>query len=274
MSIIKHIIKLNPLQLSGTTGVTTNGYTNIKFSLGSGSYFTGLQQEIDSLTQITTSDLVNSVVDEERRKYKPYSIIPAPSVRFEFYNGSYGSSYIAAGFVTNEYTKNYSNFSNSFFILDLLDSYDINTQSKIFTTYITKKGSSPVFTITGSTSQVYNWFIPESYIDEQTGSTSYAYARFMFYNAKSGNTDVFLNTACLGASTAERMLFKVELNHDNRTWCFTQGTSITARELTTSAQYINKVNDTLGNAVCCLQQSPPSGNTFTLGSSSVCYLIT
>ncbi len=274
MSIIKHTIKLNPLQLSGTTGVTTNGYTNIKFSLGSNNYFTGLQQEIDSLTQITTSDLVNPVIDEEKRKYRPYSTSPVPTVRFEFYNGSYGSSYIAAGFTTNEYTKNEFNFNNSFFILDLLDSYDINTQSKVFTTYVTKKGTSPVFTITASTSQLYNWFIPESYISEQTGSTSYAYARFMFYNAKCGTTDAFLNTTCANSSTAERILFKVELNHDNKTWCFTQGSCVIARELTSSIEYINKVNNTLGNSVCCLQQNPPSGNTFSVGGSSVCYSIT
>ncbi len=281
MSMIKKVIKLIPVLISGTTGNTfINNYIDIKIPLESMNDFTGFQQEIDNLTSFTAIDLINTVNDAETRKYKIESINPATNILFQFYNinlANWFNSFLTAGFTIEEATKNGLNFLNSFFILDLFDTYDVNTQTKIFTTYLTKKGSSTLssYAITGSGNQFYYWYIPVSYIEAQTGMTSTGYTRFMFYNAKSGKTTIFYNSDNSALKTEERMQFKVIFNHINRTWKFATLSypTILVKEIINNQEYINKVNNTFNN-IDSLQQQPPSGNTFNYTGGKVSYLIT
>lgn len=279
MSIIRKTIRINPVLFTGaTSGGTINNFVDIKIPLGSMNGFTGFQQEIDNLTQFTSTDLVNPVTDEETRKYRISSTNPVVSIAFLFYLGSWNNSFTYNGFTYEEVGKNNLNFLNSFFILDLFDTYDVNTQTKLFTTYLTKKGNSTVsvYSITGSGNQFYNWYIPVSYIKAQTGATtSTGYTRFMFYNAKYGKTTVFFNLDNAALKSAERMFFKVIFNHVNRTWRFvsTSYPSLIAKEMINSPEYVNKVNNTV-DTINNLQQQPPSGNTFFYSGNSAYYLIT
>jgi hypothetical protein len=278
MSIIKKTIRLIPLSTSGSTII--NNFVGIKIPLSSSNDFTGLQQEIDSLTSFTAIDLVNPVTDAETRKYKIEIINPVVTVKFGFYStpiSNWFDNFIIAGFTFNESTKNATNFLNSFFILDLFDTYDVNTQIKLFTTYLTKKGNSASsdFSITGSNNQFYYWYIPVSYIEAQTGTTSTGYTRFIFYNAKSGKTTIFYNSDNAALKTSERMHFKVIFNHVNRTWKFETVSypNIIAREMINNQAFADKVNNTV-DTVNNLQQQPPSGNTFTYSGGTAHYLTT
>jgi hypothetical protein len=278
MSIIKKTIKLIPLSTSGSTII--NNFVGIKIPLNSSNGFTGLQQEIDNLTSFTAIDLVNPVTDAETRKYKIEITNPVVTIKFGFYNmllSNWFDNFMITGFRFDEVTKNYLNFLNSFFILDLFDTYDVNTQTKLFTTYLTKKGNSGSsdFSITGSNNQFYYWYIPVSYIEAQTGTTSTGYTRFMFYNAKSGKTTVFYNSDNVTLKTPERMHFKVIFNHTNRTWKFETASypNIIAREMINNQAFVDKVNNTV-DTVNNLKQQPPSGNTFSYFGGSAHYLTT
>ena len=156
---------------------------NIKFNLGSDDNFLGYQQEIDNLTQVVSLDLVNPEIDVEERRFESHNPTEiATQLQFQFFNVIFQPSFYAAGFSNNDITSQSSNMLNSFFILDFYDTYDVNTQTKIFTTYLTKISVTPDYTapeynIT-KTNQLYYWYIPIWYLNTQTGSTATGYVKF------------------------------------------------------------------------------------------------
>ena len=273
MSIIREKIRFNSslVGTSGTTGTTLTGHSmNIKFSLGSCENFTEYGEDIDNLTQFTVLGLVNPVIDGEVRRFK---LNPIPNsyitLIFKFYNvtaTTYQTLLTAAGFTTNEINNNDLNILNSFFILDFYDTFDLNSQTKIFTTYLTKLNNLPIYTIGVSNSnQLYPWYIPLSYIlpNAQTGSTVIGYVKLSFYNAKTGKITPFYNQDNESLTTPERIFFKVQLDLINMTWKFLTASypTITAKEIANNVLYIDKVNNTL-DSMDNLQQIPPSGNTY------------
>ena len=122
------------IKLDGTT-------MNLNFTLSSNDDFYGQQQEIDNLVQAVSNSLINPENDVEERRFKYNPNNSTAILNFQFYdqiNNTYSSSFTAAGFTSDEITNNRNNILNSFFILDFYDSFDVNSQNKIFTTYLTK----------------------------------------------------------------------------------------------------------------------------------------
>lgn len=276
MSIIKAQIRLKPVSFTGNTSGNTviNNFVSIKIPFGNSDNFLGLQQEIDAQTQFVTNELINPAVDEERIRYKATNTPTDAILSFWFYNGTYVNTFVGAGFTTNEFQGNADNFTNSFFILDLYNTYDIFTQTKIFTTYLTKKGNTiPQYKISASTNQFYYLHIPMSYITNQTGETSICYAKFMFYNAKEGNVATFYNSDNSTATNGSRIHFQIELNHVTKTWRFVAPfyPNIWAYQITNDA-YTTKVDNTVDNTNVS-QATPPSGTTFDYTGSRIVYRI-
>jgi len=245
--------------------LNTGADMNLKISLGSHDSFTGYQQEIDKLTQFTSIDLVNPVTDGEVKKFGMSPSTPVTNLNFSFYNGSiYGATYHYAGFTTLADQSNVAK-QNSFYVLDFYDTFDPYTQRKIFSTYLTKLGTSSVstYTISSKENQLFYWYVPKYYIDEQTGTTCIGYIKFTFINAKLGDTTLFNNQNNAGLKTAEKMYFKVELDLLNMTWKVLDIVSSTlyAREIVLNTEYIQKINDTY-NKTENIQQVYPTGNTF------------
>jgi hypothetical protein len=239
---------------------------NLKINLSSDDSFLGYQQEIDNLTQVVSVDLINPETDLEERRYKYANSTPL-NLRFQFYNqaaNNYQSNFLSAGFTTTENESNSLNKLNSFFILDFYDTYDPNTQVKILTTYITKLGSTPTYLI-GPTypNQIYCWYVPVDYIKAHTGATTaIGYTKFSFYNAKDGTITLFYNLSNAGYSTPEKMYFKSQLDFLNKTWRFIlSSNTATARELTTSPLYNQRINNTVDN-INNEEQNYPSGSAF------------
>src|ERR1035437_3463685 len=261
MSIIKEKIRFDGRNM------------NFKFSLGSNDNFIGFQQEIDSLMQSTTNDLINPAIDAEERKFK-LNPIPTNTItlQFKFSNLSL-MNFIAAGFTQNEIDQNDTNLLNSYFILDFYDTYNINTQTKIFTTYLTKIGKSPKYSIGANNNQLYYLYVPISYINSQTGTTVTGYTKFSFFNAKNGITTLFYNKNNENFTTPEKLFFKTELNLINNTWKFITPSYpiIDVKEITNNALYIKKINDTYNN-FDNLQQTYPSGNIFAITNGTTGYV--
>jgi hypothetical protein len=267
MSIIREKIKF-----LNATGLTLN------FGLSSNDGFLGYQQEIDNLTQTVSNDLINPDVDVEERRFKYIPNIGPTTLQFNFHYGngnSWLNSFYPAGFTTNDIFGLSQAMLNSFFIMSFYDTYDVNTQTKIFTTYLTKligsdaygnKTYIPSYIInSGIPNQLYYWYVPVWYINSQTGTTVTGYTNFTFYNAKSGTTALFYNYDNESLSTSEKMYFKTELNLVNKTWKILTPLShnnvVIARQLWTSPSYNTRVDNTVQN-FNNEQQNYPSGSTF------------
>jgi hypothetical protein len=241
---------------------------NLKISFSSNDSFTGYQQEIDNLTQVTSLDLVNPVVNGEMRKFKMLPTVLLTQYQYYFNNFN---TFLSAGFTTDDIANNTVAVQNSFFILDYYDSFDPYTQNKIFTTYLTKiltgVNKTPVYNVSAATgNQFYYWYVPVWYMEAQTGTTATGYIKLSFYNAKTGKIQLFYNNYNIAnpiGRTPEKMYFKAQLDIVNRTWKFLNVTNgqVVAKELTTSIAYNDRVDNTYGT-VDNIAQTYPSGTTY------------
>lgn len=252
MSIIKEKIRYNGKDSS------------IKINIGGASEFIGYQQEIDNLTNNIGIELVNPANDVEKRKYKLDPAISLTRFRFDFNDMPF---FTDIGFTLDEIINNAKSFANSFFILDFYNDYNPYTQTKIFTTYITKLGIYPIYVpyypVSSNTSQIYYWYVPLSYINIQTSNTSTCYLKFSFYNAKTGNIIPFYNKYNVSLLTPEKLYFKAELNHVNRTWKIldTVDYFVHAISFTTSSAYTDRINGTYEKYEN-VEQTYPAGNSY------------
>lgn len=233
---------------------------HIKITLNSSDEFIGVQQEIDELTKFKSLDLVNPIVDEEKFRFKLNPTIPVTRIEFQFSNIP---DFLYAGFTQDEITGFTTNIKNSFFILDYYDSFNLNTQRKIFTTYLTKIGIEPIYNVSSNTSnQFYYWYVPKSYIDSNTGNTVTGYTKFSFYNAKTGGIIIFYNNDNIALTTPEKYYFKTELNLTNRTWKFFNSNIIAIEQKYSGINNYNKKVDDTFNKQDLLKEMFPTGNSY------------
>lgn len=276
MSGIKEIIKFDNLDV------------NIKFTLNTNIGISGSQQEINNIVEITKQALINPIIDTEVRRFNYAPIIQPALLQFYFIDGNsnYYNNFETVGFTIDEINNSNISLLNSFFIMDFYDSPDPYTQTKIFTTYLTKvlagNNRTPYYEIHNNTkNQFYYWQLPISFTNAQTNSIINAYVKFSFYCAKDGGISLFYNKLNndnpLLANTPEKMYFKVKLNLSDRTWNFivsdtyspypygngsqTLSTNILAYELSPNSAYVDRVNKTVSN-FDDKQQNYPVGNTF------------
>ena len=271
MSIIKETIRFN------------NQDTNLKISLSIGNRLSGYQQEIDELTEDTKQELINPVIDNEVRRFTSSNI---QFITFWFknlgrgggdpFNDSFGSD--GAGFSDSEIEDYDDVVLNSFFIMDVYDTFDNNSQTKIYTTYLTQildgqsDGGVPIskYTLNYNTgNQWYHQYVPKSFLDKPTGISGYpvyggstplglanllengaleeltVYAKFSFYNAKYGTLSLFYNDANSALSTPEKMYVKTYFYPSTMEWEFVSSPNL--YELASDNSYVTKVNETFKN---------------------------
>jgi len=264
MSIIKEKIKYDGNDMK------------IQISLDSNNNFTGFQEEINEFTKLQTDSSINEANDGEVKKFKLKTSAQTKTMNFRFYlsGDTWNPWFTTAGFTEDDINLKRQNFLNSFFILDFFDTYNPLTQTKIFSSYLTKlflnnKDDIVNYSIFNllPTTQLFNLYIPLNNITFDN-NIFYGYTRFSFYNAKTGKISVFFNQDNQNLNTAERMYFKTKLNLDDKTWDFITPTmqndepfEIIAKELHNSTEYIERYNDTFNN-FDNLQQNYPIGNVF------------
>lgn len=284
MSRISETIKFNNLDI------------NLKISLGGNNDTIGSQQEIDNIVEITKQSLINPINDIEVRRFNYKPIIEPANLQFYFVNSNneYANDFINAGFTTAEVSSISTRILNSFFILELYDSVDPNTQSRILSTYLTKilggTNTLPNYSITNAAkNQFYYLNIPLTFINKQNSSTINVYAKYSFYNAKysfynvkDGGISLFYNKQNADNpslnTTPEKMYFKIELDLINMTWSYITSntyspyggydgdnstiiTNIVAYELPLNSAYVTRINNTVSN-FDDKQQIYPNGNVF------------
>jgi len=264
MSIIKTKVNFNSLDKT------------IRIPLNSNDDFFGYQQEIDNLTQITGVDLVTPVSDGEVRKFEPEI---NSQLFFYFLNdsGVYSADFFQAGYTADDIFSNSLSFLNSFFIMDFYDTYNLKTQQKIFTTYLTKLTYAPTYFLYTKiipnnqqlASQFNYLYIPESFLQKQTTTEIVGYAKFSFYKAKKEEirTDrskikPFINGNNMALTTPQKIFFEINLNLVTKKWKFITSTPSSVRmyEMNNANTYKEKIDNTFDNFEN-IKQIFPRGNT-------------
>lgn len=243
---------------------------NLKINLGDGKHLLGYQQEIDNLTELTKQELINPVIDGETRRFKYEQYGNATYLSFYFYAGAYGCTFADAGFSSVEISTLSSKVLNSFYIMELYDTFDPYTQTKISTNYLTKIltnafNGTPKYTVNvPSNNQFNDLYIPQSFLDAKYGVTMITgYTKFSFYNAKTGRISLFYNSGNTSMLTPEKLYFKVRIDTYNKTWSFIGSASPnpTAVEMLPNNAYVQRVNDTINNTEN-KKQNYPVGEAF------------
>lgn len=232
---------------------------NLKINLGLNNSFVGYQQEIDDYINIASVDLINETIDPELRRFKYSNENPSynENIILDF-------NFTTPPFSNSEISGDTSYVLNSFFIMEVYDSFNENQNTKLSVNYLTKD-------FTGTTqynlnkidrAQFYYLYIPESFILQQTGTTFNIYSRFLFYNAKSGNTSVFYNQY-VSPNTDEYTYFNIMVNNDRKTWKFVELTNtLSINQIPeTNSSFINKINTNI-TSFNNKKQYYPSGQTF------------
>jgi len=254
--------------------IKSNGNdNNLKFSLGSSINFVDYQQEIDNTVEETKKKLINTIVDYEVRRFT-YKSDKETLLSFVFTNSDgsfYYSNFALIGFTPIEFIFNADVVRNSFFIVDYYDTYDSNTQTKIFTSYMTQlinENKVPSYTVSPENeNQFCTLNIPKSYLDINTElgySIIRGYIKLSLYNAKDGKVYLFYNKANETLSTEEKMYFKTTLYLNTMEWKWDLE-STQAYQIPISNSYVNKVNNTF-TTFDNNKQTYPEGNIFKDGT--------
>ena len=251
--MLKQIIKIN------------ENDTNIKISLKSNNSLVGSQQIIDDLIQSNSSNIINPVVDGEKIRFKPVSNI----INFYFRdNNGISADFSRLGYLSNEINVFNLKICNSFFIIDVFDSYDINNQNKLFTMYITKiinENIVPIYNLSEYNNQLYYWYIPQNLINNNSNlETITLYSKFYFFDAKNGGlVRQFYNNDYSTNTTPIRNYFRTELNFSNKTWRIITNNypTVYAMEYSTATEYLNKISNNI-DKITNVKQIFPTGSTF------------
>jgi hypothetical protein len=222
----------------------------------------GEQDALDNYINQVTNNSINENSDIEKFKFKNNDNI---NISFN-YSGvtSYNTNYITIGFTTDEINLNKDSYKNSFYIIDLYDSFNSNIQNKITTNYFTVLGNTGFSSYVVSpinNNQLAFLYVPLNIINNITGNTATFYIRYSFFNAKLGKLHLFYNNENVNILTDEKYYYKIVININNKSFNFiTTIPNLTPLEVVNN-NYIDKFNRSL-DILPQKVQNYPSGNTF------------
>jgi len=260
MTLIKH------------TKAFTGNDSFLKINLNQNISCLGDQDDIDSLVTKQAQLKINDVTDLEKTVFKSSSDF---TFSFNFYNGtSFDNSYINAGFSLDSIIQKKLSFKNSFYIIDVYDSFNSNIQKKLTTQYFTNLNReistyyfNPNNINTYVNKQLSQLFIPLNYINSTNVDTIDMYFKISFYNAHIGKLHVFYDVTSSN-NDQSKYYTKILVNKINKTFSFHKinPTLINFNEIT-DEEYINKINKSFGSNQI-LKQLLPSTNIFDYKTTS------
>lgn len=235
---------------------------NIKIPLGATSSLNGLQQAINDYIERETGLSINAVTDGETYRFL-YDNDLDKTFKYEFYSGgSFSTSFNYAGFTNQNILNQDDVFTNSFFILQIVDSMVSENQVLLHNSYYNGyqfgTGSTAQFDL-NKTDEFMYLYIPEWFLNENPDDEVTVYAKLYFFNAKTGKLKVFYNKDNELLTTEEKMYHEVILHTNSREYSLPSGTMF-MKELDNS-QYTDKVNESVDSFE---NEKPqfPAGNLF------------
>jgi hypothetical protein len=230
----------------------------------------GYDDDVTKAVEDETDTSINDVTDAETRR-----ILPSASaiIQFQFWNGTiYTSNKVAPLEFTGFTDYNTVAAKNSFYVIQLFDSFRDEVQSKKHTGYyngfdFAKSNLVASYTFNAD-NEFSNLYVAQSVLDSMSGTSRDFYIKFLFYSAKSGKFYSFFNQNAPAVTTQEKLYHKININPNTLQYSFVPVyTPIVLREL------LNPVYDSFVNAT--VQSIPvekpnyPSGNTFDNSGSYI-----
>ena len=254
MRLVKEKIKLK------------NEDVTLKIELCSNNNLNGLEESINDFVQEEIEQSINSIIDGDKTRFLPDAQV---EYIFNFFNSTtsdFTPSLLNAGFTNVDISNREEFVLRSFYIIQLFDSINIENQILIHNGYyngfnfIFENGTNSSYLITED-DEFSNFYILNNFINEITGSTTVnLFAKFLFYNAKTGKLQVFFNEDNENLTTEEKMYFQVTLDLLTKTYTFFPSNILNIKELV-NEEFVDKTNDTLSSFV---NEKPtfPTGTTF------------
>lgn len=221
----------------------------------------GYDDSLEALIENETSVSVNDVTDLETRRILPQN---SSNIQFYFWNGfGYVNQVAPIEFPPTAFTTTAA--KNSFYIIQLFDSFNDENQKKLHTGYYNgfdfARTSLNANYQYNSNIEFSNIYLNETYLSSLTGITT-IYAKFLFYSANSGKFYPFFNYNDHTLNTQQQLYHTILLNPSARTYTFVNNYNlIVVRELV-NAQYSAFINNTV-SSFSLKKPVYPSGNTFT-----------
>lgn len=243
----------------------TNSDTNIKLTLKNVNDSLGYDQDVSNLITCETKAKINKPSDNDLTLY---SLESETTLTFNFFGTAYTTSFLDIGFESGD---TYNAFGKkSFFIADTYTTYDISNQEKISQNYINGiKSLTSTYNINGNKlgecREFYHWYVSDNYF---TGNTLTTYTKFSFFNAKTGNVNVFYNKDNELLTNELKLYIPTIFNLETKTFKFDK-TTINLYELINESyrQRIQRSLNPFGNKTPNL----PSGTTFMITTSGITY---
>lgn len=232
------------MQLIKETTKFTGVDIKIKINLDSTNNLGGLQQAINDYIERETGLSINPVTDGETFRYKNAN----GNINFDFdfkRASNYSSLYTFAGFIPAEVNSKADVFTNSFFIMQIYDSMVSENQTLLHNSYYNGysfESDRAEFTLP-FTNEFMNLYIPEWFINENEGETIDVFAKFLFYNAKTGKLQIFYNKDRSTNTTEEKIYHDLTITKIDKTYEMST-ININGKEFG-NQEYIDKINESL-----------------------------
>lgn len=255
MKLIKKTIDIN------------NRISFINIPLTDNPHLIGEDQSMDKIADDNIQININPVNDVETFKFK---ISSQPILNFNFgYNNSLGvvgseyTTYQAAFKINASVPTNITSsmILNSYYVMDIYDGINIQSQNKLGRNYLTNlDDSKTTYNLGINPNQFNNIFLSNKFMNSKPTSTFKVYCKFMFYDAKNGRVITFFNYNNRNLTTNNKLYFEIDVNKTSRSWEFTEGLVINAYG-NVNGSYSQKVSDTIGKQKNLVEEFPV-GNTF------------
>lgn len=241
--------------------------TSIKLPIVGQSRMSGDQQEIDRFIDDQTNLSINAVDDGEKFLYKQRL---GTAYRFAFYNAftqDYNISLVEEGFSQDQISGGSEAIQNSFFIAQYYDSFDLDNQTLLHSSYFNgyrfyREGESTDYGIDViEQTEFANIYLSENFINQQVDDEFDIYVRYYFFNSKTGDVIPFLAEENETLKTSERLFYTVTVNKAQRNFEVNAATPVVAKEII-SVSYKQKISDDV-EKLPRERQNPPAGQAFT-----------
>lgn len=223
----------------------------------------GYDDNIQSIVNGETDTSINSTSDLEVRRFKQSSGI---TITFYFWDGSNFINELAPlDFAANSIGATSNQAKNSFYLIQIFDTYDEAIQKKLHTGYfngydfLTRATDLETTYTFSNTSEFLDLYINNKFLENLTGSTVNVYAKYLFYSGQSSKFYPFYPFSYQDTANKEEDIYqKIVLNLNNFNF---NTSSFDVREIT-NPDYSTLINNTV-SSIPVEKPKYPNGNTFT-----------
>ncbi len=226
----------------------------------------GYDDNVSALVNSASDNSVNAGSDLEVRRFKRNNQFgELQGLTYRFFTGStYATQLAPYDFAANGLTKISNEVRNSFYLMQVYDSFDENTQTKLHTGYFngydfTTKSANldSTYTATTESTEFLDIYISNAFLETLSGVTTRLYAKFLFYSAQSSKFYPFGRMENL--VNQEDVYTRIDINPTTFKYSFVDSVFVTE---IVNPSYVELINNTV-SSIPVQKTVYPAGNTFT-----------